>query len=170
MTQESLPPRLINYSHCFTFQKIMEIVLVSIILGATILLFFYISKIFNTKGSPEIISQEVPGDVDIDNSSGKNETAGNNKTKKKVADKKPKDKGFTFHHPWLVSTLKGHSGRVLGMRMLIHNLSVTNHRLWIFRHGSQCQWEIFGNFLRGQDSSSLAFQGFYGQGAQMSKM
>ena len=93
----------------------MEIILVSIILGATILLFFYISKIFNnSKGSHETADiQEEQEDVSVNNAA-KNEPAGNNKTKKKIVDKKQKDKGFTFQHPWLVSTLKGHSGRVLG--------------------------------------------------------
>jgi len=94
----------------------MEIVLVSIILGATILLFFYISKIFNnSKGSPETsVILEDQEDASV-NKTAKNEPAGNNKTKKKIVDKKQKDKGFTFQHPWLVSTLKGHSGRVLDM-------------------------------------------------------
>ena len=99
----------------------MEIVLVSIILGATILLFFYISKIFNnSKGSPETAVTQEEQD-EIVNNAVKNEPAGNNKTKKKIIDKKQKDKGFTFQHPWLVSTLKGHSGRVLGLFTLFND-------------------------------------------------
>ena len=106
----------------FSVSETMEIVLVSIILGATILLFFYISKIFNnSKGSPETsVILEDQEDESV-NKTAKNEPAGNNKTKKKIVDKKQKDKGFTFQHPWLVSTLKGHSGRVLGGVLSLKN-------------------------------------------------
>ena len=37
------------------------------------------------------------------------------KPKKKGVEKKTKEKASTFHHPWLVSSLKGHSGRVMDL-------------------------------------------------------
>ena len=91
------------------------IVLVTIVLGATILLAFYITKIFKSKTvdteealSPEDVSEAVEDKTE-------NIVPAAQKTKKKALDKKQKEKGFVFQHPWLLSTLKGHSGRVLGM-------------------------------------------------------
>ena len=94
------------------------LVLVTIVLGATILLAFYITKIFRSK-AVDTQTQEEPEDVSEtgDDKSDKTEnitTAGAGKSKKKALDKKQKEKGFVFQHPWLLSTLKGHSGRVLG--------------------------------------------------------
>ena len=93
------------------------IVLVTIILGATVLLAFYITKVFKSKVA-DTETEQSPEDVGEagDDKSDKTENiaSGAQKNKKKAQDKKQKDKGFVFQHPWLLSTLKGHSGRVLG--------------------------------------------------------
>merc|ERR1712142_106395 len=44
-------------------------------------------------------------------------TAPVNKSKKKVPEKKLKEKAPSFQHPWLITSLKGHSGRVVDMDM-----------------------------------------------------
>jgi len=94
------------------------IVLVTIILGATVLLAFYITKVFKSKVA-DTETEQSPEDVGEagDDKSDKTENiaSGAQKNKKKAQDKKQKDKGFVFQHPWLLSTLKGHSGRVLDM-------------------------------------------------------
>ena len=91
----------------------MELVLLTAILGGTILLALYISQIFKSKAATEegvsqedVVLEEDVGTASKEGSSGK--------SKKKAVDKRQKDKNFTFNHPWLLSTLKGHSGRVLG--------------------------------------------------------
>merc|ERR1719510_2021342 len=89
----------------------MEIIFLTIILGGTILLALYISQIFKSKAATEEeVSEEVTVDEDVSS-----KLASNGKSKKKVVDKRQKDKNFTFQHPWLLSTLKGHSGRVLDL-------------------------------------------------------
>lgn len=101
----------------------MEIILVTIILGATILLAFYISKILNKKSGDESDNQDtVTKPEDSATATDKIGGSAGGKTKKKVVDKKQKEKSFTFQHPWLMSTLKGHSGRVLGNICLFLNL------------------------------------------------
>ena len=89
----------------------MEIIFLTIILGATILLAVYIGKIFKHK---------QPAELKTDEDNHEEEEVINQekeivKPKKKTVDKKAKEKAPTFHHPWLVSSLKGHSGRVLDM-------------------------------------------------------
>ena len=88
----------------------MEIIFLTVILGATILLAFYITQIFKSKSSP--VEEEGSKEAEDETVASKEASAG--KTKKKVVEKRQKEKNFTFQHPWLLSTLKGHSGRVLG--------------------------------------------------------
>jgi len=91
------------------------IILVTIILATTILLAFYITKIFKSKAA-DTETQEILEDVnDAGDDKTENITTAAQKTKKKAQDKKQKEKGYVFQHPWLLSTLKGHSGRVLDM-------------------------------------------------------
>ena len=89
----------------------MEIIFLTLILGGFIALALYISQIFKSKEPSEEAetSEDAAADEEVNN---KEASAG--KSKKKVGDKKQKEKNFTFQHPWLLSTLKGHSGRVLG--------------------------------------------------------
>ena len=90
------------------------LILVTIILATTILLAFYITKIFKSKAA-DTETQEILEDVsDAGDDKTENITTAAQKTKKKAQDKKQKEKGYVFQHPWLLSTLKGHSGRVLG--------------------------------------------------------
>ena len=93
----------------------MEIIFLTVILGATVLLAFYISQIFKSKAA-SAVEEEGPKEAEEEEVSSKEASAG--KTKKKVVDKRQKEKNFTFQHPWLLSTLKGHSGRVLGKFLL----------------------------------------------------
>ena len=88
----------------------MEIIVLTIILGATILLAVYIGKIFKQKQHTESTAEDVPEEEEVTNQ--EKETV---KPKKKVVEKKTKEKAPTFQHPWLVSSLKGHSGRVMDM-------------------------------------------------------
>jgi len=92
----------------------MEIIFLTIILGATILLALYIGKIFKPSQKEEAIAEDNDKEEEDTKQEKEVTTA---KTKKKVADKKMKEKAPTFHHPWLVSTLKGHSGRVVDMEI-----------------------------------------------------
>ena len=89
----------------------MELIFLTIILGATVLLAFYITRIFKSK-AVSIVEEEGSREAEEEEVTTKETSAG--KAKKKVADKRQKEKNFTFQHPWLLSTLKGHSGRVLG--------------------------------------------------------
>ena len=114
----------------------MEIILVTIVLGATIILAFYISKILNKK-SEDDKQDTVTEPEDSATATDKIGGSAGGKTKKKVVDKKQKEKSFTFQHPWLMSTLKGHSGRVLGniCLVLICNFMIT----FSHRYGSESQ-------------------------------
>jgi hypothetical protein len=88
----------------------MEIIFLTIILGATILLAIYIGKIFK----PKQVEAE-PEDIHEEEEIQQEKETPATKPKKKVADKKTKEKVPTFQHPWLLTSLKGHSGRVVDM-------------------------------------------------------
>ena len=89
----------------------MEVIFLTMILGGTILLAFYITKIFKSRAVTE---DETPEDAAVVEEEVTSKEASGGKSKKKSVDKRQKEKNFTFQHPWLLSTLKGHSGRVLG--------------------------------------------------------
>jgi len=91
------------------------LVLVTIILATTILLAFYITKIFKSKAADTETQESLEDVSEAGDDKPENITSASLKTKKKAQDKKQKEKGFVFQHPWLLSTLKGHSGRVLDM-------------------------------------------------------
>ena len=89
----------------------MEIIFLTIILGATIMLAIYIGKIFKPKQKKEDVIENNQEEEIL-----KPEKEVNNvKSKKKTVEKKVKEKAPTFNHPWLLTTLKGHSGRVLDL-------------------------------------------------------
>jgi len=90
----------------------MEVIFLTIILGGTILLALYISNMFKSRA---VAVDESPDNADVVEEEVTSKDASTGKSKKKVVDKRQKEKNFTFHHPWLLSTLKGHSGRVLDM-------------------------------------------------------
>ena len=90
------------------------LVLVTIILATTILLAFYITKIFKSKAADTETQESLEDVSEAGDDKTEDITSASLKTKKKSQDKKQKEKGFVFQHPWLLSTLKGHSGRVLG--------------------------------------------------------
>ena len=81
------------------------------------------NKILNKKSGDESDNQDTVTEPE-DSATATDKIGGSagGKTKKKVVDKKQKEKSFTFQHPWLMSTLKGHSGRVLGDICLFLNL------------------------------------------------
>jgi len=91
----------------------MEIIFLTLILGGFIALALYISQIFKSKEPSE--EAETSEDAAAAGDEVNNKEASAGKSKKKVGDKRQKEKNFTFQHPWLLSTLKGHSGRVLDM-------------------------------------------------------
>jgi len=88
----------------------MELIVLTIILGGTLLLALYIGKIFKSDAATVPVHQPEQEEVEE-----VKEVSGGQKTKKKIVEKKQKEKAFTFQHPWLVTSLKGHSGRVLDM-------------------------------------------------------
>ena len=94
----------------------MEIIFLTLILGGFIALALYISQIFKSKEPSE--EAETSEDAAAAGDEVNNKEASAGKSKKKVGDKRQKEKNFTFQHPWLLSTLKGHSGRVLGQLFL----------------------------------------------------
>ena len=101
----------------------MEIVLVTIILGATVILAFFITKVFKSKQKDiEVTEEPLVEENENDKKSKSNSQDSNEKQKKKFNEKKMKEKVVQFSHPWLLSTLKGHSGRVLGKKKIIKNL------------------------------------------------
>jgi len=88
----------------------MEIIFLTIILGATIILAIYIAKIFQSKVKEEDASEIIQEEEIV-----KPEKETITKTKKKAVEKKVKEKAPSFHHPWLLTSLKGHSGRVVDL-------------------------------------------------------
>ena len=95
-------------------------VLLTIVLGGTILLVFFITSLL--KQTSKQSSEEHAVDessTNNDNKSSSDQKPQSQKSKKKLLDKKGKEK--VFQHPWLVSTLKGHGGRVLGEDEYIFN-------------------------------------------------
>jgi len=87
----------------------MEVVFLTSILGATLLLAFYIASIFRSN----IKEEEVEVEEEEVKAKPTAATATAAKAKKKP-EKKVKEKD-NFKHPWLMTSLKGHSGRVLGV-------------------------------------------------------
>ena len=94
----------------------MEVIFLTIILGGTILLALYISNMFKSRA---VAVDESPDNADVVEEEVTSKDASAGKSKKKGVDKRQKEKNFTFHHPWLLSTLKGHSGRVLGINKFL---------------------------------------------------
>ena len=91
----------------------MEVIFVTIVLGATLILAFFISKIFNSKAKDTEAGNTATEDgMVVNDNITEKKSKHDNKPRKKIVDKKPKEK--VFQHPWLVSTLKGHSAPVLG--------------------------------------------------------
>jgi len=90
----------------------MELIFLSIVIGGTVILAFYIGSIFKKESI-----KEVPVDVPVEAEEVvKEPEVKEEKTKTKKADKKGRgDKAPTFQHPWLLTSLKGHSGKVLDL-------------------------------------------------------
>ena len=88
----------------------MEIIFLTIILGGTILLAIYIGKIFKTNPE-ETFTENVEEEQKLQDE----KPVPAAKPKKKLVDKKIKEKAATFKHPWLLTSLKGHSGKVVDM-------------------------------------------------------
>jgi WD40 repeat protein len=89
----------------------MELIVLTLIIGATILLAFYIGRIFKSQEGKDTVdvAEEVPEEV-------VKEVVKEEKSKAKKVDKKGRgEKQPTFQHPWLLTSLKGHSGRVLDL-------------------------------------------------------
>ena len=107
--------------NCFIVLEMDPLVLVTIILATTILLAFYITKIFKSKAADTETQESLEDVSEAGDDKTENITSASLKTKKKSQDKKQKEKGFVFQHPWLLSTLKGHSGRVLGRSWWSYN-------------------------------------------------
>jgi len=87
-------------------------IILTAIIGLTVLLVFYITKMF--KSSPEVEEPSEEAEPE-DEPVAKEDKNTNNKSKKKGFDKKAKEAKVTFSHPWLQTSLKGHSARVLDL-------------------------------------------------------
>jgi len=90
----------------------MELIVLTLIIGATVLLAFYIGRIFKSEAAGQDTvdtAEEVPEKEIV-------EVVKEEKTKTKKTEKKGRgDKPAAFQHPWLLTSLKGHSGRVLDL-------------------------------------------------------
>jgi len=86
-------------------------VILTAIIGVTVMLVFYITKVFQSSPSPKVDTEEEESPQE----NHKEEKNSTQKTKKKGADKKVKEVKTTFTHKWLLTSLKGHSGRVLDL-------------------------------------------------------
>jgi len=85
----------------------MELIILSVLMGATVLLLFYVRNIFSGSKAEveEVPVVEEPAPVQ----------AKDTKSKKKAAERKPKEVKSTFSHKWLMGSLKAHSKRILDM-------------------------------------------------------
>lgn len=91
-----------------------SVVVVTLIVGATVLVLVYISSLLkSSKGEddsksaePEVPKKEKQRDVS---------SSGLKSSKKKHSEKWVRDSKQSFSHPWLLTSLKGHSGEVLDM-------------------------------------------------------
>jgi len=84
----------------------MEIILMTILMGGTIALLFYIRSVFSS--SKEVLTEAEPI-VEPQ------KPAEKEKPKKKVNERKQKEVKSSFTHKWLLTSLKGHSKRILDM-------------------------------------------------------
>jgi len=91
----------------------MELIFLTAILGATIILAVYIAQLFKSK--PVEKTEEQVADVYCEQEAKEEKEMVTAKSKKKHIEKKIKEKAPTFQHPWLVTSLKGHSGKVLDL-------------------------------------------------------
>ena len=91
----------------------MELIFLTAILGATIILAVYIAQLFKSK--PVEKTEVQVADVYCEQEAKEEKEMVTAKSKKKHIEKKIKEKAPTFQHPWLVTSLKGHSGKVLDL-------------------------------------------------------
>jgi len=92
----------------------MELVFLTLILGGTLLLAFYIARIFKSEVKEEIIEVGEDEAEKVVKAAPAPVVAANKMKKMKNVDKKVKEKD-NFKHPWLLTSLKGHSGRVVDL-------------------------------------------------------
>jgi len=85
----------------------MEIVIFTVFVGATLALIVYIRNLFSQKSVE--ISEPVPAPAPVIT---EKEVV---KPKKKATERKSKDAKSTFTHKWLMTSLKGHTKRILDM-------------------------------------------------------
>jgi len=85
-------------------------ILLTAIIGLTILLVFYINKAF--RKTSDIVEDHVKDDTAVETNAKEEKKV---VAKKKGVDKKAKDAKITYTHQWLMTSLKGHSGRVLDL-------------------------------------------------------
>jgi len=94
----------------------MELVVLTVIIGGFILLAFYIGKLFK---SQEVEQSEVATEPEKEEAETVTSAAAEKESKASKTKKNDKKRGGgqapSFQHPWLVSSLKGHSGRVLDL-------------------------------------------------------
>jgi len=84
-------------------------VILTAIIGLTVLLVFYITKVFKKTAQVETqdVTQHLPEEVVKEEKK--------NVIKRKGLEKKTKDTKTTFSHKWLLTSLKGHSAKVLDL-------------------------------------------------------
>nr|ACO14657.1 Transducin beta-like 2 protein [Caligus clemensi] len=146
----------------------LQILLLTIILGSTFALIFYIRRLFQQKeeliGSPSQPQQEPQEEEEEatcldDRSTTELPVQG----KKKAPQRNKATKTTSFSHPWLLTNLKGHSGRVLDLSLsangkyiastsedrsvliwFFKDLSSKEHKTWRgnveFDHGIKVSW------------------------------
>ncbi|XP_071442791.1 uncharacterized protein [Hetaerina americana] len=90
----------------------------TVIVGATVFVLIYISTLFKSSVRAEEVKSKVKEHTKTkEKNEGLHGGAQHNKSSKKkyVGERWGRDTKHTFAHPWLMTSLKGHSGRILDM-------------------------------------------------------
>eukprot|EP00096_Caligus_rogercresseyi_P010257 TRINITY_DN3676_c0_g1_i1.p1 TRINITY_DN3676_c0_g1~~TRINITY_DN3676_c0_g1_i1.p1 ORF type:complete len:445 (+),score=125.44 TRINITY_DN3676_c0_g1_i1:92-1426(+) len=90
----------------------LQILILTLILGSTLALILYISRLFQAREASEV-SQSA--EKETEEHSDDETKPSSQQGKKKAKAPKKIEKGPSFSHPWLLTNLKGHSGRVLDL-------------------------------------------------------
>lgn len=98
---------------------------VTLIVGATIIVIVYISSLFKSQkdegkkksvvGEPSAKEKQAQHSQEVPSQQSEGGGGGNSRRKKQHSEKWRNDTKQNFSHPWLVTSLKGHGGAVLDM-------------------------------------------------------
>ncbi|CAB4055806.1 TBL2 [Lepeophtheirus salmonis] len=142
----------------------LQILLLTIILGSTLALILYISKLFKRKEEEnEVTPTPEPHEQILDDNTKKQSLNDETTAYSKAKNFKKPEKHLAFSHPWLLTNLKGHSGRVMDLSIssngkyiastsedrsvliwFFKDLTSKEHKTWRgnvdFDHGIKVSW------------------------------